>query len=92
MLAAHRPLLIVPRVRPRTEQLVRATALARTDAVDVVHPDVLTPLHLQTWATHAVTSARRPRQGLDLEGLTRLPDLAAALLESTSVLEADHVA
>jgi len=92
VLAADRPLLIVPRVRPRTEQLVRATALARTDAVDVVHPDVLTPLHLQTWATHAVTSARRPRQGLDLEGLTRLPDLAAALLESTSVLEADHVA
>jgi|SRR5690625_1547317 len=92
VLAADRPLLIVPRVRPRTEQLVRATALARTDAVDVVHPDVLTPLHLQTWATHAVTSARRPRQGLDLEGLTRLPDLAAVLLESTSVLEADHVA
>ncbi|HLR93329.1 MAG TPA: glycosyltransferase [Jiangellaceae bacterium] len=92
VLAADRPLLIVPRVRPRTEQLVRATALARTDAVDVVHPDVLTPLHLHTWATHAVTSARRPRQGLDLEGLTRLPDLAAVLLESTSVLEADHVA
>ncbi|HLR96936.1 MAG TPA: glycosyltransferase [Jiangellaceae bacterium] len=92
VLAADRPLLIVPRVRPRTEQLVRATALARMDAVDVVHPDVLTPLHVQTWATHAVTSAGRPRQALDLDGLTRLPDLAAALLEPTSVLEADHVA
>lgn len=92
VLAADRPLLIVPRVRPRTEQLVRATALARADAVDVVHPDALTPLHLQTWATHAVTSAPRPRQALDLDGLSRLPDLAAALLEPTSVLEAHHVA
>jgi predicted glycosyltransferase len=41
--------LIVPRVRPRREQLVRAERLAALGLVDVCHPDTLTPQGLARW-------------------------------------------
>lgn len=46
ILTYRRPALIVPRVRPRLEQLVRAAALARRDLVRLVHPAELTPARL----------------------------------------------
>jgi predicted glycosyltransferase len=79
-LAAGRPLLVVPRVRPRAEQLVRATALARTGLVDLLHPDELDPLRLGRWAASAVRRGPRPPSPVDLDGLARIPALAKALL------------
>ena len=40
---ARKPVLMVPRVRPSEEQLVRACRLAASGAGDMLHPDVLTP-------------------------------------------------
>jgi predicted glycosyltransferase len=45
--------LIVPRVRPREEQLIRAVQLAERGLLDVLHPDALTPDALVRWATGA---------------------------------------
>lgn len=56
-MAHGRPLLVVPRVRPRAEQLVRAEALARAGMLDVLHPDRLVPAALADWMRGAVGPA-----------------------------------
>lgn len=43
LLAAGKPALIVPRVEPRVEQLIRAERLAALGLVEMIHPDDLTP-------------------------------------------------
>jgi predicted glycosyltransferase len=43
LMMARKPALLVPRVRPREEQLVRATALAGAGLCAMLHPDDMTP-------------------------------------------------
>lgn len=43
ILSAERPAVIVPRVVPRREQLIRAEALSERGVVRTIHPDDLTP-------------------------------------------------
>lgn len=43
--------LVVPRVWPRTEQLIRATRLSARGVLAVMHPDVATPQALADWAS-----------------------------------------
>ncbi len=43
LLAARKPALIVPRVEPRVEQLIRARRLASLGLVEMIHPHDLTP-------------------------------------------------
>ena len=74
------PGLIVPRVRPRQEQLVRAERLSALGLVDAMHPDDVTPDRLGDWLATAVTSPRpRERGVIALDGLRRVPDLIAEL-------------
>ena len=76
VLATDTPALVVPRCRPRTEQLVRARRLSDRGLVDDLHPDELGPGVLGRWLADAVTRPRRPRTGVDLTGLARIPELA----------------
>ncbi len=79
LLAHEKRTLVVPRARPRTEQLVRARRLAQRGLLDVVHPDELSPERLSAWmASGAGTS--RGRRPVDLDGLARLPSLVDAIL------------
>lgn len=81
LLAAGVPALIVPRVNPRLEQLIRAERLATLGALDVAHPDQLSAEGLGVWLERAVHGRTgRPRRPIDLDGLARLPGLAAGLL------------
>ncbi|MBL8960014.1 MAG: glycosyltransferase [Gemmatimonadetes bacterium] len=41
--------LVVPRVVPRTEQLIRASRLAERGLLEMLHPDALTPEALRDW-------------------------------------------
>jgi predicted glycosyltransferase len=43
LLRAGTPALLVPRARPSSEQLIRATTLADAGRVDMLHPDDLSP-------------------------------------------------
>lgn len=66
--------LIVPRVKPRTEQLIRARRLERLGLVDVLHPDELDPEAISRWlAEEGVPPAARGR--IDFNGLSRLSNL-----------------
>jgi predicted glycosyltransferase len=81
LLAAGVPALIVPRVHPRLEQLIRAERLAVLGVLDVLRPDQLSAEKLGAWLEQAVHNrTSRPGSAMDLGGLTRLPGLAAALL------------
>jgi predicted glycosyltransferase/nucleoside-diphosphate-sugar epimerase len=42
LMRARKPALLVPRVRPSEEQLVRASELARNGLQEMLHPDVMT--------------------------------------------------
>jgi predicted glycosyltransferase len=66
-----KPALIVPRVRPRLEQWIRADRLRSLGLVDVLHPDDLSPARLSEWLASDWTPSRG-RSFVDLDGLTRL--------------------
>jgi predicted glycosyltransferase len=73
------PALIVPRVHPRREQLIRARGLARHQMIDFCHPDEFTPGALSEW-WQEVAGQPASRTGVNLDGLTTSYEYAAALL------------
>jgi predicted glycosyltransferase len=75
VLTTQTPALVVPRVTPRAEQLVRARRLSERGLVDDVHPDDLSPDVLGDWLASAVHT-RQPRAGVALDGLARVRTLA----------------
>ena len=76
--------LVVPRVTPRREQLIRTERLSRLGLVDLLHPDRLTSAAISDWLTRD-TTASTAQAAVDLGGLGRLPGLAARLLERQDV-------
>ena len=74
--------LIVPRVRPRTEQLIRATTLQRLGLVDMLHPDRLSPEALSAWLASDTGPPPVARGRIDMGGLDRLPGFVSELLGS----------
>ncbi len=91
ILATSTPALLVPRTRPRTEQLIRAGRFAALGLVDLLEPTVLSPGRIANWLRSAVAgSAQATLRGsteIRLDGLRRIPELADALLAV-----ADHAA
>lgn len=63
------PALIVPRVRPRLEQLVRAEALAKRGFVRMLHPAELTAERLTVEVRRLLKAPRRAASALSLDGL-----------------------
>lgn len=68
------PALVVPRVRPRREQVLRADAFAAHGLLEVLHPDSLTPESLQRAVRELLSRRQRPSlpAGTDFAGLTRI--------------------
>ena len=79
ILAANKHALLVPRVRPRLEQWIRAERLADLGAVSVIHPDVLTPEQISRWLA-VTTEQHRKHTSIDMHGLRRVPALLHDLL------------
>jgi len=87
ILASETPALLVPRETPRLEQLIRASALKKEGAVDLLRVTDLSATALedritellgdQEAARHQVTGRRRLR----LDGLATVPLLAAELID-----------
>lgn len=86
VLSTDRPALVVPREAPRQEQLIRAEALARTGAVDMLRVQDLTPEALGAWfAEHAADSV--DRRHLRRDGLAEVARQAARLIATTRTEE-----
>lgn len=73
------PALIVPRERPRLEQLIRARALTSVGALELLRVGDLDPAALSTWS-HRAVCRRVERHRVDGTGLLTVPHLAARLL------------
>jgi predicted glycosyltransferase len=73
--------LIVPRVKPRQEQWLRAERLRARGLVDVLHPDELSPDKLGSWLAeeHEPKGSGTP---LDLSGLERVVEFLKERQES----------
>jgi predicted glycosyltransferase len=80
VLSYERPALIVPRVHPRREQLIRAERLQSLGLLDVLHPDRLSPAALGEWLVRPVAPRPSARQCINLDGQARLPHLLAEVL------------
>ena len=72
--------LIVPRVKPRREQLIRATNFQALGLVDVLHPDELNSRSLSSWLASDDVPLPRAADRIDLNGLSRISELAEKVL------------
>ena len=79
ILACDRRALIVPRITPRREQLIRAQRLSELGAVDVLRPEALTCDALSQWLAGGARRRRRS-EPIDMAGLRRLPRMLDELL------------
>jgi predicted glycosyltransferase len=79
VLSFAKPALIVPRVKPRQEQLIRAERLRALGFLDVLHPAGLTPGALSAWLAQDL---KPPAVGgrINLNGVARLPHLLEEVL------------
>lgn len=74
ILCFEKPALIVPRVKPRLEQLIRAERLQHLGLLEYLHPDNLDPKALANWLSKK-TSPSQVRSLLELNGLECIPNL-----------------
>lgn len=72
--------LIVPRVKPRREQLIRARRLSELGALDLLMPDELTAGALTAWLAAPAAPRDRIEPEIDLGGLRRLPAMLQDVL------------
>ncbi|MGH2949955.1 MAG: glycosyltransferase family protein [Solirubrobacteraceae bacterium] len=85
LLAADRPALVVPRERPRTEQLLRARRLAALGLVHTLAPGDLSPRAIGDWLAGDADRGPHPAGLVDLDGLRRVPRLMGELLSTGRV-------
>lgn len=71
ILSFNKRALIVPRIKPRTEQWIRASRLAEMGVIDCLHPDHLTPQALSAFM-HAQKPHADARAALRFDGLDRV--------------------
>jgi len=80
VLSFQKRALIVPRVPPRYEQLIRAERLRDLGLIDMLRPEQVTPDALRAWLARPVGPPARVSELIDLNGLTRLPHLLTEAL------------
>ncbi len=80
VLAYNKSALIVPRVRPRTEQLIRAARLEELGLIDLLHPDDVNPQAVTEWLALESSDSAPAVSQVDMQGHVRLPQLLAELL------------
>ena len=74
VITAGKRTLVVPRIAPRTEQLIRAERMHSLGLIEMLHPSLLSADALSQWL--ATSDGERPvftRQQIDFSGLERLP-------------------
>jgi len=76
---ARKPLLLVPRVRPGQEQLIRARFLAERGLVDMIHPDELTPATMRSALDRLVTRVPAPWRAEHFHGTDRAAEILWSL-------------
>jgi predicted glycosyltransferase len=84
VLSFEKRALLIPRVAPRREQLIRVERLRDLGLVDMLHPDDVSPAAFSAWLANDSRTHPHVRGRLDFDGLTRLPRLLDELLTGES--------
>ena len=90
VLSYNKRALIVPRVRPREEQHIRARRLSDLGILDMLHPDNLSPARLSAWLADE-QAGPGSASAIDRNGLQRLPRLLDELLTPPIAWSNDRV-
>lgn len=69
ILSLHQPSLIVPRIHPRQEQLIRASILSSRGLVSMLHPSQLEPKRLINAALDLLSHGSSMRPTIPMDGL-----------------------
>ncbi len=80
VLSFQKPALIVPRVSPRTEQLIRAQRFSEMGALDMLHPRAATPEAITRWLNQEEVSHPSRSEAIDMRGLNRISQRVRSLL------------
>ncbi len=85
ILSFEKRALIVPRINPRREQLLRAERLKALGVIDLTLPEDVSPEGLSLWIAHATRYPTTPEvhAQLDFGGLSRLPGLITEVCQCT---------
>jgi len=79
ILSLEKKSLIVPRVKPRMEQWIRACRLQQLGLVDVLHPDEISSEKITDWLVSDGPKIDGVREKIDLNGLQRLSKLIGSI-------------
>jgi predicted glycosyltransferase len=80
ILSLEKKALVVPRVSPRREQMIRAERLARLGLLDMVHPGEVRADAISGWLAGEAHPRRRASEVIDFDGLRRIPSLLNSML------------
>jgi predicted glycosyltransferase len=86
ILALNKRALLVPRTKPRTEQLIRARRLAELGLADLLPNTAVSPEALTLWLGAKSTSVD-PRSRVDFGGLDCIVRHARAMMPQHKVME-----
>jgi predicted glycosyltransferase len=81
LLSFGKKALLVPRVYPRSEQLIRAERLQQLGFVDMLTPTELTIENMRRWILQDYQQPRCVRGAIDFKGLATLTGLTRDLVE-----------
>lgn len=81
ILSFQKPALIIPRIKPRQEQWLRATRLQQLGLVDVLHPNQVNAQNLAAWL-HCAPTNQHDKPVLNLRATQQLPLMLDHLLKT----------
>ncbi len=91
ILAFGKPALIVPRVSPRKEQLIRAERLQEMGLIDMIHPNILNESYLKRWIEKNMGQpARDFRTQIRLDGLDHIRHRFEAIFREDAYSISEH--
>jgi predicted glycosyltransferase len=91
ILTYRRPALLVPRVQPRVEQLIRSRELERRGLARVIHPAELTPERLAAQLSELLEAGPPPASDFSLDGLDGFVAELQELVAASEGEESAHV-
>jgi len=83
VLSFEKHALIVPRVSPKPEQLIRARRMQELGLVEMLHPNKLSPQAITDWLARDLGSPPPSRSRINFGGLKRISGLLEELLKDS---------
>jgi predicted glycosyltransferase len=84
ILTAQKPSIIVPRVKPTAEQVIRARKMAQLGLLEMIHPDELTPTVLIDKLVYQLDNPSYYTNNIQQVDLDALPRIAECILTTIS--------